>query len=134
MSTVDEIKRTPMGINWIGLYTMVRREVQRMARVLEQHGADLDFKAMRGDLSHSHWQTVINDYRMMRKIESEEHDERAVIEQWREKVKYEVMNLASIVVILLKKNGRKIENVNRLRGEIKTAIISLPCPFLCVRV
>src|ERR1700721_3345319 len=23
----------PMGINWIGLYTMVRREVQRMARV-----------------------------------------------------------------------------------------------------
>src|ERR1700749_2556680 len=33
MTTVDDIKRTPMGINWIGLGTIVRREVSRIMRV-----------------------------------------------------------------------------------------------------
>jgi superfamily II DNA or RNA helicase len=96
--------------------------VQRMARVLEQHGADLDFAAMRNDPAHPHWQTVINDFRTMRKIELEGHDERAIVEQWREKVKYATINLASIVVLLLKKNGRQIDNEKQLRGAIKHAI------------
>ena len=33
MTTVDDIKRTPIGINWIGLGTIVRREVSRIMRV-----------------------------------------------------------------------------------------------------
>jgi superfamily II DNA or RNA helicase len=96
--------------------------VQRMARVLEQHGADLDFGSMRKDPTHVHWQIVISDFRTMRKIEADAHDERATIEQWRDKVKYAVTNLASIVVLLTKKSGRAIVDEKRLRGEIKTAI------------
>jgi hypothetical protein len=96
--------------------------VQRMARVLEKHGADLDFAAMRKDAAHAHWQTVISDYRTMRKIEADAHDERAIIEQWNDKVKYALTNLTSVVVILMKKNGRQIFDEKRLRGEIKKAI------------
>ena len=33
MSTVEDIKRAPLGINWIGLGTIVRREVSRIMRV-----------------------------------------------------------------------------------------------------
>jgi ABC-2 type transport system permease protein len=33
MTTVDDIKRAPLGINWIGLGTIVRREVSRIMRV-----------------------------------------------------------------------------------------------------
>ena len=98
--------------------------VQRMASVLERHGAGLDFVAMRSDPAHPDWKIVINDYRTMRRIEAEEHDERAVIEQWRDKVKLVMINLASIVVIILKKDGRKIDDEKRLRGAIKNAINS----------
>jgi hypothetical protein len=96
--------------------------VQRMGRVLEQHGADLDFGSMRKDPTHAHWQIVINDYRTMRKIEADVHDERAIIEQWSDKVKYALTNLASVVVILMKTSGRQIADEKRLRGEIKRAI------------
>jgi ABC-2 type transport system permease protein len=33
MTTVEDIKRAPLGINWIGLGTIVRREVSRIMRV-----------------------------------------------------------------------------------------------------
>jgi len=33
MTTVDDIKRAPIGINWIGLGTIVRRKVSRIMRV-----------------------------------------------------------------------------------------------------
>ena len=107
--------------------------VQRMAQILEQRHAALDFEGMRKDKTHPHWQTVIDDYRMMRKIEAEEHDERATIEQWRDKVKYAVTNLASIVIILLKKNGRRIvdeKQEKQLRGFIKVEINSRKKKFL----
>lgn len=96
--------------------------VQRMARVLEQLGEGLDFQAMYQDDRHPSWEVVKNAYRTMRKNEAEEHDERAVIEQWRDKVTYAVTNLASIVIILLKKAGRRIEDEKKLRGIIKTSI------------
>lgn len=98
--------------------------VQRIARVLGEHGVKIDLEAMFKDQQHPHWHVVIEAYRRARKIEAEEHDERAVIEQWRDKVTYSVTNLASIVIILLKTNGRKIDDEKRLRREIKIEINS----------
>ena len=77
---------------------------------------------MRSDPKHPDWKIVIDDYRTMRKIEAEEHDERAVIEQWKDKVKFVMINLASIVVLIMKKDGRRIDDEKRLRGAIKNAI------------
>lgn len=96
--------------------------VGRMASVLERHGAGLDFAGMRSDPKHPDWRIVIDDYRTMRRIEAEEHDERAVIEQWKDKVKFVMMNLASIVVLIMKKEGKQIDDEKRLRGAIKTTI------------
>jgi len=101
--------------------------VQHMARVMEHHGANLDFAAMNQNSEHPDWKTVIDSYRVLRKIETQEHDERAVIEQWRDKVQYAVTNLASIVIILLRKNGRRIEDEKRLRGIIKVRINDRKC-------
>lgn len=96
--------------------------VQRMAQVLEQHGAPLDFSAMQLDPKHPHWQTVINSFRTMRKIEAEEHDERATIEQWKEKIKLAMMNLKSIVVILMKQKGKEIPLDKKLLGQLRGVI------------
>ena len=96
-----------------------------MARVMEHHGAALNFEAMEKDKAHPHWQAVINSFRMLRKMKAEAHDERAIIEQWRDKVTYSVTALTSIVVILLKKQGRQIrdeKDLKQLRGIIKNAI------------
>lgn len=99
--------------------------VQRMARVMERHGAALDFAGMRKDPKHPHWQIAIDDYRMLRRIESAAHDERAVIEQWKDNLTYVLTNLTTTVVLLLKKQGRQIRDekeLKRLRGEIKARI------------
>lgn len=99
--------------------------VQTMARVMEHHGARLDFAAMENNKDHPHWKNVIQSYRTMRTVEAAEHDERAVIEQWRDKVTYAVTNIASILVKLLKKRGLEIrdeKHLKKIRGEIKADI------------
>jgi superfamily II DNA or RNA helicase len=96
--------------------------VQRMARLMELHGAQLNFDGMRKDPSHCDWAVAIDVYRMMRRKEAEAHDERAIIEQRRDKVAYQVTLLASIVILLMKKGGQQIDDEKKLRGMIKTAI------------
>jgi superfamily II DNA or RNA helicase len=97
--------------------------VQRMANVMEELApGSLDFGALRGDLKHPAWSTVIETYRKMTSIAAAAHDERAIVEQWRDKVTYEVTNLTSVVLILIKKNGRVIDDKMKVRGEIKKKI------------
>lgn len=105
--------------------------VKHMVKVMEELAPrSLDFNALRSDPLHSDWSAVIDTYRKMRKIEAEVHDERAVIEQWRDKVKYAVSSLTSVVFMLMKKNGRIVDDKMKLRGEIKVSINKRKKQFL----
>lgn len=99
--------------------------VQHMAKVMERLSpSSLDFEALRRDKTHGDWSKVIDTYRHMRKIEAEAHDERSIIEQWREKVKYALIDLTTVALLTLKKQGVEVNEHNkmRLRGEIKVKI------------
>jgi superfamily II DNA or RNA helicase len=96
--------------------------VQLMGRVMQHHGATLKFDEMQADKNHPDWRHVIASYRTLRKIEAEAHDERAVIEQWRDKVTYSVTSLTSIVVILLNRQPCDEKEIKQWRGIIKEKI------------
>jgi superfamily II DNA or RNA helicase len=107
--------------------------VRHMAKVMEALSPKaLDFDALRHDKDHSDWSKVIDTYRQMRKIEAEEHDERAIIEQWREKVKFAMIDLTTVALLTLKKQGVEVNSHNRmtLRGVIKKRINERKKQFL----
>jgi hypothetical protein len=96
--------------------------VQRVARVLQHHGVPLDYAAMKHDTKHPHWQDVISSYRMMRQIEADEHDERAIIAQWHEKVTHAVGNLERVITRILRGSGCSFADKKELKSKIYTAI------------
>jgi hypothetical protein len=97
--------------------------VRLMAEVVEQTNPSyVDFAGMSRDPSHPDWSAIIELYRTMRKKEAAEHDERAVHEQWRDKVSGIVSGLTGAVLIMLKRAGRNVDDQVKLRGEIKKAI------------
>jgi superfamily II DNA or RNA helicase len=97
--------------------------VKNMARVIDQIAPGrIDLAALMADPKHADWSVVIDLYRQMRKIEAESHDERATIEQWKDRVGDALTTVTTLVVAMLAKSGVQISDRKTIRGEIKTKI------------
>ena len=90
----------------------------------------VDFEGMKLDPSHPDWATMIELYRTMRKREATEHNERAVVEQWRDQVNNILYTLIGTIYVLLKKSGRQIDDRKEMRGRIRHTINSRKKKFL----
>ena len=94
--------------------------VRHMAKTMHQLAPnELNFEALNQDPKHSDWAKVIETYRQMRRIESEAHDERSVIEQWRDKIGWALTSLTGLIVFYMNRDGVVIEDKMKMRGEIK---------------
>ncbi len=94
--------------------------VQRMAEVMRECGiTGIDYSEL-DDLEHPEWNKVTQKYLEMRKRDAREHDEKAIIGQWRDSVKNAVSVVTGRAMRMMTADG--VRPQKGLAGDIKTRI------------
>lgn len=100
--------------------------VRRMAdlmRVLHDQSKSkrkIDFDGMEKDDAHPDWQFIIDNFITMQNIMAKEHDEKAIVAQWKDAVEAALSNITAVVIALMAERGTRIER--SLMGDIKKRI------------
>jgi superfamily II DNA or RNA helicase len=95
--------------------------VQAFARFM-QRDQPLRYKLdeMQRDPEHPRWQEIIDGYRMMRQVEAEQYNDKAVLAQWNDAVNTLHTNVAAVVARLRRRDGLLVDK--HVIGEIKKRI------------
>jgi superfamily II DNA or RNA helicase len=98
--------------------------VQQMAALMRQYHdpikRKINFDIMDKDPNHPDWKFVIDQFIAMQSIMAREHDEKAIVAQWKESVETALSNVTHVCIGLMARQGTRVER--SLAGDIKKRI------------